>query len=214
MWYKARALTESIKTTCWRYMMRADPYPDATNLEDSKAEFQNTLMLIFESNKSVLGSFPKRNKSKVTRSMDEIRQMIEPDRVEFYKTFRIKEQLDWYSSKSRSNTRSSRIWRVATVFIYLLAIASVLLRIIISEVPHSPTEMLIVLASSILAWSEVKRYNELSSSFALTAHEILLQSRANKTIADVGFSEFTNEAELAFSREHTQWVARLQEKAY
>lgn len=35
-----------------------------------------------------------------------------------------------------------------------------------------------------------------------------LQGRADEPISEVEFLDFGDEAELAFSREHTQWVAR------
>jgi len=44
---------------------------------------------------------------------------------------------------------------------------------------------------------------------SLTAHEIgLLQTRLGTIDSEEKFSAFVNEAERAFSREHTQWVAR------
>lgn len=37
-WYKGRALAESIKTTTWRYCMRAAPFDDAPHVKTVKAE--------------------------------------------------------------------------------------------------------------------------------------------------------------------------------
>ena len=56
---------------------------------------------------------------------------------------------------------------------------------------------------------QIKKFNELNSSYTLTAHEIgIIQTRLQDVEAEEEFSDFVNEAELAFSREHTQWVAR------
>jgi len=72
-----------------------------------------------------------------------------------------------------------------------------------------PVEPVIVLASAVLGWMQIKKFNELASAYALTAHEIGL---AETVIADAkteqDFSKAVNEVELVFSREHTQWIAR------
>ena len=56
---------------------------------------------------------------------------------------------------------------------------------------------------------QIKKFNELTSAYTLTAHEIgIIQGRLEEVDSEEDLSEFINEAELAFSREHTQWVAR------
>lgn len=98
---------------------------------------------------------------------------------------------------------------VAGICAYLLAILTVLLHIVYPDFKIWPTEPLIVLASSIIGYTQVKKFNELSSSYTLTAHEIgIIQSRIEEISENKEFSDFVNEAEQAFSREHTQWVAR------
>ena len=54
-----------------------------------------------------------------------------------------------------------------------------------------------------------QRHSELASAYALTAHEIgIIEERARGTSTNKEFSNFVNDAEQAFSREHTQWIAR------
>jgi hypothetical protein len=70
-------------------------------------------------------------------------------------------------------------------------------------------EPLIVVAAAIIGWIQIKRYSELASAYALTAHEIgIIEERARSAYTNEAFSQFVNDAEQAFSREHTQWVAR------
>lgn len=93
--------------------------------------------------------------------------------------------------------------------VYIAAIVTVLLRIAKPDWVMLPTEPLIVLAASFIGWIQIKKFNELASAYALTAHEIgILQPRLDEIDDENAFSDFVNEAELAFSREHTQWVAR------
>lgn len=64
-------------------------------------------------------------------------------------------------------------------------------------------------ASAVLTWVQAKKYNELNSSYALAAHEIVLIKGEAVSVQDEShLSEFVVNSESAFSREHTQWVAR------
>ncbi|AVA15771.1 hypothetical protein C3E99_03320 [Sphingopyxis sp. MG] len=72
-----------------------------------------------------------------------------------------------------------------------------------------PAEPLLVAASAAIGWIQIKKFNELASAYSLTAHEIgIIQTRISDVTTESEFSEFVNESERAFSREHTQWVAR------
>ncbi|EKA6789224.1 SLATT domain-containing protein, partial [Salmonella enterica] len=64
-------------------------------------------------------------------------------------------------------------------------------------------------AASIVGWVQIKKYNELAVSYFLTAHEIGdIKEQFNYISSENDFLEFVNNAEKAFSREHTQWLAR------
>jgi hypothetical protein len=68
---------------------------------------------------------------------------------------------------------------------------------------------LIVIAASIIGWMQIKNFNELAAAYTVAAHEIgLIKIRAAEVTRDDAFSEFVNDAEKAFSREHTLWIAR------
>ena len=64
-------------------------------------------------------------------------------------------------------------------------------------------------SKSIIGWIQIKIFNEIASSYVLAAHEIgIIKTSINQVSTETNFSEFVNEAERAFSREHTQWTAR------
>ncbi|MBD3699151.1 SLATT domain-containing protein [Enterobacter hormaechei] len=68
--------------------------------------------------------------------------------------------------------------------------------------------ILTTIASSLVGWIQ-KRYSELSASYILTAHEIgVIKEQASYVSSESDFSSFIRDAETAFSREHTQWIAR------
>lgn len=212
-WYKGRALAESIKTSCWRYCMRAEPFGDADNVAVRRAEFRNHLRAILNANRHIGDRIPpdEAANDQITTTMEETRSLPLEDRKVFYDTHRIREQRSWYVRKASANKKTSGVWMVAGVVAYGLAIAFVLLRIAYPQQEIWPVEPIIVAASSIIGWTQVKKFNELASSYTLTAHEIgIIQGRVQEVTTEAEFSDFVNEAEQAFSREHTQWVARQQ----
>ncbi|EBB1220390.1 SLATT domain-containing protein [Salmonella enterica] len=72
-----------------------------------------------------------------------------------------------------------------------------------------PTELITTIISALIGWVQIKKYNELSASYALTAHEIgLVKEQSYYISGEKDFLDFIRDAETAFSREHTQWQAR------
>lgn len=212
-WYKGRALAESIKTSCWRYCMRAEPFSDSDDLLVRRAEFREHLRAILEANRYIGEHFPPDSAAndQITDSMESIRALVLDERRLLYEKYRIREQRRWYAKKARTNKTASLRWLIVGIIVYTVAILLVLLRIAYPSYGFWPIEPLIVVASSIIGWTQMKKFNELASSYTLTAHEIgIIQSRVNEVVSEAALSDFVNEAEQAFSREHTQWVARQQ----
>jgi hypothetical protein len=72
-----------------------------------------------------------------------------------------------------------------------------------------PTDFFVTVAAGLLSWIQAKRFQELSASYTLAAHEIsLIRQQSGTVMSDDEFSKFVGDAENAFSREHTQWIAR------
>lgn len=212
-WYKGRALAESIKTSCWRYCMRAEPFGDADSVVVRRAEFRNHLREILDANRHIGDRIPPdaAANDQITQSMEQTRAQSLDERKSYYEVRRIRDQRAWYARKASANKSASRWWMIGGIVAYALAIFLALLRIAYPEPEIWPIEPLIVVASSIVGWTQVKKFNELASSYTLTAHEIgIIQGRVRDVATEEEFSEFVNEAEQAFSREHTHWVARQQ----
>jgi hypothetical protein len=72
-----------------------------------------------------------------------------------------------------------------------------------------PIEVIATAAGAALTWLQAKKHNELNSAYALTAHEIaLIKGESDSVHSEAQLSEYVVNSEAAFSREHTQWVAR------
>lgn len=213
-WYRGRALAESIKTSCWKYCMGAEPFGNGDSPQVTRAEFRSYLSEILQANRHIGDRMPpdKAAHDQITESMEEVRALPLEERIKYYDTLRIREQRAWYANKAGLNKKASRSWVITSVIAYACAIVMSLVRITLPGFAFWPIEPVIVIASSILGWMQIKKFNELASSYTLTAHEIgIIQGRVLEMKAEDEFSKFVADAEQAFSREHTQWVARQQQ---
>lgn len=126
-----------------------------------------------------------------------------------YAECRIKDQLDWYAKKAAYNRKMSRRFFELLIAANATAVVCAALRITFVAPSFWPTDVFVAAAASILSWMQAKRFSELAASYALAAHEIsLIREQSFIPSSDGMFSLFVGDAENAFSREHTQWVAR------
>lgn len=213
IWYNGRAVAESVKTRSWRWMMRAEPYMDCDNIEIVRKHFVNDLKTILKQNESLIGKLgiSASIEEPISEKMIEIRKLNLSDRFNFYRQERITNQAIWYTNKSKFNKKRAEMWFWTTVSLHALAIL-LLLYNIYDPNAKLPIEVIAVAASSVLTWLQSKKHNELSSSYSLTAHEIILiKSEINRIETEEDLSEYIMNCENAFSREHTQWFARKNE---
>lgn len=208
-WYRCRALAESVKTSTWRFSMRAHPFEDTGSIEIPKASFRNLLRDILQANRHIAANLETAVTEQVTDSMVEIRKLPLDQRMDYYVKNRIDNQRTWYSKKSKVNKNALTFWVTTTIVLYI--IAAIALNAEQLGLPRATLafDPLIVVATSALGWLQMKRHGELMASYNLTAHEIgIIRSNSGSVKSEEELSDFINEAELAFSREHTQWVAR------
>ena len=140
--------------------------------------------------------------------MCQIRALTIDERLNYYISNRINEQRSWYLTKANTNKKKSRDW-----FIALVATNAVVIVLLLIEVGYKiynlPTPAIIILGGSILSWTQIKRFQDLATSYSLTAHEIgIIKSQSFLVKGEKELSDFVKDSENAFSREHTQWVAR------
>lgn len=208
-WYRCRALAESVKTLTWRYMMHAAPF-DGNDVE-AKIEFRSQLGFILRENLETAKMITEDQSGshQITPAMDGVRAKSREERIRFYLEHRVDEQRNWYRKKARENRKAARRYVWLSGLCYVVAGSMVLGRIAYPDFSIWPIEPLIVVAASIVGWVQIKKYNELSAAYTVTAHEIgLIPTTIDNPSNDALLSEFVNDAEQAFSREHTLWLAR------
>jgi hypothetical protein len=210
IWYKGRALAESVKTRSWRFIMRAEPYEDADNLDIVRALFRTDLKEILRENQD-LGSNLKPQKElgeTITENMNLIRSLQWEDRLNVYREYRIDDQRKWYAKKARSNDKIGNYWFYGLIIVHVIIIVCLIIKISKPELPL-PADTFIVIAGGIVTWTQVKKYQDLSTAYTLTAREIgIIKGDSELVKSEKQLSDFVKDAENAFSREHTQWSAR------
>lgn len=210
LWYNGRAVAESVKTRSWRWSMRAEPYQNCENIETVSKQFINDQKSILRQNRSLSETLDSSSgiNDPISDIMRKIRDLPISARLEIYKTQRIENQARWYASKSLFNKKRARLWFWMSVLFHSVAIGMLLYRI---QDPSLllPVEVIATAAGAVLTWLQVKKHNELNSSYALAAHEIgLIKGESLSVKSEKDLSDFVLDSENAFSREHTQWTAR------
>ena len=214
-WYGARAVAESVKTTAWRFAMAAEPFGDSLNSIDAEMLFRSKLAEIFQDRKSLNYSVAGdvNSRAQITDEMRNVRYQPWEQRLALYLSDRIQDQRKWYSNKAKfsEGRESGYFW-----IILLVQLGSVIAAGAFAVWPSLHVNVAGILTAgtaSLLAWLQVKRYQETSQSYALAAHELgIIEAGAANLQSKDAFTNFVADAENAMSREHTLWVARRDAK--
>lgn len=211
-WYESRALAESIKSLTWKYMIGGEPFKIEENEEIVNKDFIEKCKLLREDHRELFENIPpSSNLEIITEKMINIRNKSFLDRANFYLEKRINPQERWYLEKAEYNrVRANRwTWVVKTFLIIALILAFMKA---IQPWDYYPIEICLLVASFAFSWMQTKKFNELTSAYHLTAHEIadvkLKMKERIKQTREENFDEFIADCENVFSREHTQWLAR------
>lgn len=211
VWYRARAVAESIKTLTWRFMMCTEPFDSARPLHEAKSVFRELLHRILNEHKDLAhdlaGSFSL--EEQIPETMIEVRSKNIEERKAIYLIERIEDQRQWYANKSVYNKKWGAIWFWILITLQGIAIVFTLMRVAYPEFGYWPTEIFVVAGAGVFTWIQLKRFRELAASYGLAAHEIGVAMSAIELVqSEEDFSDFVRDTENAFSREHTQWVAK------
>ncbi len=210
-WYSCRAIAESIKTATWRFMMKSEPYDESKTDGQAKAEFRNLLRELLKNNTSIadLIGGEVSEQEQISPKMLEVRNLELVDRISFYLLNRIDEQRKWYAKKYTINKKNNLIWFLLVILFNSAAVVLAIIKISDPSLEKLPIDIFAVIAVSSLTWIQLKRYQDLTSSYALTAHEIgTIRGISEEVKTEEEFSDFVIDTENAFSREHTQWIAK------
>jgi FtsH-binding integral membrane protein len=211
VWFAGRAVAESVKTITWRYVMCAEPFDLTVDGQIADERFLKELGAILREKKTLAwnlgGSIAEM--PQITDKMREMRTLTLDARKEAYRDQRIGDQRKWYGRKAVQNRSAYLLifWVVVSAQLCALCWAIVIASRI--DMKLNLTAVFSAVAASLIAWSQVKRYQELAQAYALTAHELgIVQEKLIHVTTEDHFSSFVADAESAISREHTMWIAR------
>jgi hypothetical protein len=207
-WYSGRAVAESVKTLVWRYVSKAEPFTNSDIVD--RHDFVLRLKGIIDQNKAVASLLTSHLVDvQIPDLMENLRTGDTIARLDYYREHRIVDQQSWYANKSSYNRRMVRRFFIALIVTIGTAMVFAIAKVEYPQATVWPTDFFVTLAAGILSWIQAKKFQELSASYALTAHEIsLIRQQSSGPMTDDELSKFVGDAENAFSREHTQWIAR------
>lgn len=209
-WYEGRAVAESIKTLCWKFMTGAKPFSiDLNEIKSQNLLIENFKKVIGHKKDffTLIGSDFAENEQLPIELLN-IRKLSKEQRISIYKTERLEKQKKWYTDKTTENKKWTKISFAIIIITQILALISLVLKIKF-KFEFSIAPILVTLSTAFIAWLQLRRYQELSQSYLITATELsLIKSKINQVESERDFSEFVDDSENAISREHTLWLAR------
>jgi conflict system pore-forming effector with SLATT domain len=204
-WFDGRAVAESIKTRSWRYMMRVDPFAGSDAEADGQFVTELRDMLLARRDLSISGVQP--GASQITETMRRIRRQPFEARRQTYVNKRLRDQIDWYSSRATHHQRRSGVYFGMGLLAELSAIAWAMYRIT-APISLNLIGVFASLAVAATALSHLHSEDELAHSYAVAAQELSAISALTDSTTEDTFPQLVKDAEGAISREHTMWVAK------
>lgn len=207
-WYEARAAAESVKTLSWRYAVGGEPFNVGANEANQVDDlFLARLMSLFEVIKDLDLVAPTTSQGQITNRMREVRTSPLAQRKDIYEHGRVEDQQNWYKAKANWNKRRSNRWTWTMLAIEIAGVVFGILKATGVIEGDFLTLSGVVLATA-TAWIQTKQYRTLATAYTVTALELAsVRSKIANQHTEAEWAKFVNDAEEAFSREHTLWKA-------
>jgi hypothetical protein len=211
IWYECRAIAESIKTLTWRYMMQAEPFGPGLEMAAAKKKFMVELKELRKiygggSNLAEFGPSP----TIFSQTVDDTRNAAWQDRKTKYLQERLEPEREWYARSARASTRGSEQWLWLIIILQIIAFFFAVVQPSVNLAFLKPVPLLITLASSVTAWNQAKRKDEVAQSYLGTAQALAeFEGVASLEIVDaVSFESFVANVEQTLAHERATWLIR------
>ena len=208
-WFEGRAVAEAVKAAAWTFMMRARPY----DADDATAEdrFIALLRQLLETQKNLRpapGGLSAASQQ-ITPALRHTRELPLVERRACYAEQRVVDQIAWYGARSEQNRRRAVRWFWVDVAARGAALAFAIVAIITPPSLPNLAGVFTSLAAAATAWSQLGRYDEISKSYGLATHElIILRGALDGATNEERLGQVVQEVEAAIAREHTLWQAK------
>lgn len=211
VWYRGRALAESVKTLTWRFMTKSELFDSMISDEEAKKRFIKRIEEIKNEFKDLTNSLKAGDLTlqMITPKMEEVRQMSFEDRKIYYMKNRIQNQIDWYASKADTSKDKYEYWLLGVIVAQACAIISTILLMMYPEFDFNFVGLFTTLSASFLSWLQVKKYQENKEAYTTALSELKMIEALSESIdTEDKFAKFVLDSENAMSREHTIWLAQ------
>ena len=209
-WYEGRAIAESVKTLTWKFITNTKPFKISLQQEKAEQIFNENLKKIIGQRRDfyiLIGqNYPDGNM--ISDEMISIRNCSFEERKKKYVEDRIQDQINWYSYKTKQNALNKNIALGLIICFQILAIFFFIFEKNLF-INYSFTSILITMTSVFMTWLQLKRFQELTDAYGITATELKFIKEKSKFILDDNqLEKYVDDTETAISREHTLWLAR------
>lgn len=210
-WFAARSVAEAAKSRTWLFLTRVDPYPSSLTNDDAIGKFLADLRSTVEDEGSAAVGFGGEfsDHRQITPRMRELRLAPLEERRDLYVSARIQDQRKWYSATATRNQTRAAWFHILIQLSQALALGASGLLLLPSASAWDLGGVFSALASALIAWDQMRRYDELVQSYAMTALDLgLIEERAETVSTESELARFVTEAETVLSRERGTWIAR------
>ncbi|CAN5463323.1 DUF4231 domain-containing protein [soil metagenome] len=208
-WQDGRAMAESVKTLCWKYAMRANPFPSTLSEVDADRLFVERIQdMLRQVDHLSMTPATVGESQQVTQWMRAVRAAPLIERQETYEATRLLDQQRWYASRAKASSRNQLRWAIAILLFEACGAVVAILLIDDPEIPHAFLGLAAAFGAAAGAWVQARQFGASASAYTI-AHQELAAIRAmlDYAIDETAWAEFVDSAEGAISREHTMWQA-------
>lgn len=211
LWYQGRALAESIKTLTWRYVTCSENFETALpqiNVQTNFNDSISSLSRLFPD----LNTYMKTellNRDVISSQMNSMRLTPWQTKLNNYLTYRIQDQIDWYTSKATFNSKKRQCWLLIIISSQAISVLSCAWLVFFPTTAWNLVGFFTTLSASAIGWLQLKQYQSLVQAYTTASMELNQIKSLSNTISDEHkFAAFILDSENAISREHTTWLAQ------
>jgi len=207
-WYEGRAAAESVKTLSWRYAVGGEPF-DIGQLPESKVEnlFLDQLQSLFDVIRELDLVPPASSGQQITAAMHQVRALSLRERKKLYEKARVEDQQTWYQREAGWNRRRAHAWTAGMLAVEVAGVTCSVLKAV-GSVEGDWLTFAGTVVAAMTAWMQSKQHRTLAVAYTVTALELAsVRSKIEQQENEADWARFVDDAEEAFSREHTLWKA-------
>lgn len=192
-WYRYRAAAESIKTLTWLYRLNVEGFTCKNNIQAKISSLTSDFNVSETKNIKLFADFKY---YVIPNEFNAIKSLYDENRL--------KEQWNWYFGKASYNCVGNFLTTACLWLAVFLTLAS-----FGSEKINS--SLIATLLACIVALAQTKRFKELQTAYTTTLFDLEnVKNLFENCNSSYELTKVILQCELAFSREHVRWLARVE----